>query len=91
MSCCAICESTFHWVNDCPHRDQYVNSTLSSSNKEDKVKTVNMASSVLEDLQAYDITLFTRSDDMTVFVKEASGCAVVDSLWPHSLWCYMAC
>ena len=38
-----------------------------------------MASSVPEDLQTSDITLFTKSDEMTVFVKEASGCAVVDS------------
>ena len=38
-----------------------MNSTLSSSNKEDKVETVDMASSVPEDLQASDITLFTKS------------------------------
>ena len=79
MSSFAICESTFHWVKDCLHRDESVNSTLSSSDKEDKVETVNMASSVPEDLQASGITLFTKSGEMTVFVEEASGCSVVDT------------
>ena len=72
MSRCAICESTFHWVKDCPYRDESVKSTLSASNKKDKVETANMASSVPEDLQASDITLFTKSDEMIVFVKEVS-------------------
>ena len=85
MSHCAICESTFHWVKDCPHRDESVNSTLLSSNKKDKVETVIMASSVPEDLQASDITLFTKSDEMIVFVKEASGCAVVDTAFSHTV------
>ena len=26
MSRCAICESNFHWLKDCPHRDESVNS-----------------------------------------------------------------
>ena len=79
QSRCAICESTFHWVKDCPHRDESENSTLSSTNGEDEVETVNMASSVPEDLQASDVTLFTKPDEMIVFVREASGCQVVDT------------
>ena len=38
-----------------------------------------MASSAPEGLQESDITLFTKSDEMTVFATEASGCAVVDT------------
>ena len=85
MSCCAICESTLHWVKDCPHRDESVNSILSTSNGKDKVETVNMASSIPENLQASDITLFTKSAEMIVFVKEASGCAVGDTACSHTV------
>lgn len=62
---CAICQSTFHWAKDCPHREENVKIT------EDKTGEV----------EECNITLYTKESptDAEIFMTECFGSAIIDT------------
>lgn len=66
---CAICQSVYHWVKNCP-------------NKTESVKVVeekDLSEKGKEDFENCNITLFTNSSECEVFMTEAFGSAVIDT------------
>ncbi|CAG2191494.1 unnamed protein product [Mytilus edulis] len=67
VSRCKICDSKFHWVKDCPHKQLDVNLTEHESDELNEI---------------VNITLFTSAQEfkpLTVFVAEAYNAAVIDT------------
>ncbi|XP_034069112.1 uncharacterized protein LOC117544299 [Gymnodraco acuticeps] len=62
---CAICQSTFHWAKDCPHK-----SSEQVKLTEDRTK-----------VEECDITLFTKASlsESEVFLTESLGTAIIDT------------
>ncbi|XP_029629926.1 uncharacterized protein LOC115207015 [Salmo trutta] len=63
---CAVCQSTYHWVKDCPHKNEQVKLT------EENVNT---------DIEQCNITLFSNesASDTEIFIVESLGSAVIDT------------
>ena len=73
-STCAYCGSRFHWIKDCPDKQNNWR-----SDKEKKV-LYNEADEYPPDLSEININLLAKANDqMKLFVGETMGCAVVDS------------
>ena len=64
---CAICQSTFHWAKDCPHKAEHVKMTEETA-EAGKIEECN-------------ITLFSKESlsDTEIFMVEALGSAVIDT------------
>lgn len=39
---CAVCQSTFHWAKDCPHKSEHVKLTEETESNKDAVEEVNI-------------------------------------------------
>ncbi|CAL9707805.1 unnamed protein product [Knipowitschia caucasica] len=65
---CAVCQSTFHWARDCPHKGESVNIT------EDKAKDK-------AGVEECNITLYTKASptDAEIFMTECFGSAIIDT------------
>lgn len=63
---CAICQSTFHWAKDCPHRGEQVKLTEDCKN---------------EDVEECNITLYTKESptEAEIFMTECFGSAIIDT------------
>ncbi|XP_014051020.1 uncharacterized protein isoform X1 [Salmo salar] len=63
---CAVCQSTYHWVKDCPHKNEQVKLT------EENVNT---------DIEQCNITLFSNesASDTEICIVESLGSAVIDT------------
>lgn len=64
---CAVCQSTYHWVKDCPNKTEHV--------KLAKAEGSN------SDVEECNITLFSNESpsDTQIFMMEALGSAVIDT------------
>lgn len=60
---CGICQSTFHWVKDCPHKKELVKLTEECESEEHP--------------EECNITLFSKESE--IFMVEALGSAVIDT------------
>lgn len=73
---CACCQSVFHWIKDCPHKDKQENVNLT----EDQSSANNQLS---ESMESCNITLFNKTENSCssdfVFLIEAMGTAVIDT------------
>lgn len=63
---CAVCQSTFHWAKDCPHRGEQVKLT-------EDCKT--------DDVEECNITLYTKESptEAEIFMTECFGSAIIDT------------
>lgn len=63
---CAVCQSTFHWAKDCPHRGEQVKLT-------EDCKT--------DDIEECNITLYTKDSptEAEIFMTECFGSAIIDT------------
>lgn len=68
---CAICGSVFHWVKDCPHKDD----------KTANVKLTEQSVGIDKVTEECNITLLSweSKTDNEIFVAESLGCAVIDT------------
>ena len=69
---CAVCQSTFHWAKDCPHKSEYVKLTEEDESNNDTVEECN-------------ITLFAKEPEngeptaAEIFMTECCGSAIIDT------------
>lgn len=63
---CAVCQSTYHWVKDCPHKNEQVKLTEENVNTE---------------REQCNITLFSNktASDTEIIIVESLGSAVIDT------------
>lgn len=74
---CAICQSVYHWVKDCPHKNEHAKLT------EDERQT---------EFEDCNITLLSKDtlSNTEIFMVGSLGSAVIDSLHRNSVWRKMA-
>lgn len=75
---CAVCQSTYHWVKDCPNKTEH----------EKLAKAVASKS----DVEECNIALFSNESpsDTQIFMMEALGSAVIDTACTRTVWRKMA-
>lgn len=80
---CAICQSVFHWVKDCPHKDDREGANIvdTRSCQNEKSTEVGKGSETFENC---NLTLFTKEsqeelNENQVLVAESLGTAVLDT------------
>lgn len=63
---CAVCQSTFHWAKDCPHRGEQVKLTEDCK---------------ADDIEECNITLYTKDSptEAEIFMTECFGSAIIDT------------
>lgn len=70
---CTICQSVYHWVKDCPHKNEHAKLT------EDERQT---------EFEECNITLLSKDtlSNTEIFMVESLGSAVIDSLHQNGVW-----
>ena len=66
---CRICQSIFHWANDCPHKNEHIKLVNDNSDNDQ------------QNIEDCNIILFTHSkpSENKIFEVETEQCAVIDT------------